>query len=234
MVKLYIAETGAPPQELGGTWPRYGVQFETMLEEAGGGFEVVYVDVENGDPLPEPEEGAALLVTGSPKGSYEGHAFIPPLESSVRDWAAARRPVVGICFGHQLIAQAFGARVEKSAMGWGVGVHTHEILGETPWRGGPDRFACAVSHQDQVVFLPDELSRIAGSPFCPNAALLHRELPVLTFQAHPEFTHDYAAALLTLRRDRIPADRVEAGLRSLENGSDRALMGRWIREFLLR
>jgi GMP synthase-like glutamine amidotransferase len=234
MVKLLIAETGAPPAELGRRWPRYGAQFETMLEGAGGGLQTLFVDVEKGDTLPEAEEGTALLVTGSPKGAYEDHAFIPPLEEAVRSYAMAGRPVVGICFGHQLVAQAFGAVVERSSMGWGVGVHTHEVLDETPWGEGPARMACAVSHQDQVVSLSAELRRVAGSPFCPNAVLAHRKLNVLTFQAHPEFTHDYAAALLQLRQDRIPPDRVEAGLRSLKNKTDRALMARWIREFLLR
>jgi GMP synthase-like glutamine amidotransferase len=233
VVKLFIAETGAPPEELSGRWPRYGAQFGAMLEGAGGGFETVAVDVENGALLPEPEPSSALLVTGSPKGSYEEHAFIPPLEEAVRRWAGAHRPVVGICFGHQLVAQAFGARVEKSEMGWGVGVHTHEILGETPWGEGPDRIACAVSHQDQVTGLPECLALVAGSPFCPHAVLRHRDLPVLTFQAHPEFTHDYAAALLTLRQDRIPQDRVRAGLRSLRNETDRDLIAGWIRTFLM-
>jgi GMP synthase-like glutamine amidotransferase len=204
-----------------------------MLEGAGGGFEPLFVDVENGASLPAPEEGTALLVTGSPKGAYEDHDFIPALEEAVRNYAHAHLPVVGICFGHQLVAKAFGCRVEKSSMGWGVGVHTHEVLAPAPWGEGPPRVACAVSHQDQVTELSEELERIAGSPFCPNAALVHRGLPVLTFQAHPEFTHDYAAALLSLRADRIPRDRVETGLRSLENETDRDLLARWIRAFLL-
>ncbi|GGY50478.1 glutamine amidotransferase-related protein [Parvularcula lutaonensis] len=231
-MKLVIAETGHPPAELPQRWPSYPLMFETMFAEAGASFETETVDVTTGKRVPPPEKGAALLVTGSPAGAYEPHEFIAPLEDSIRSWAAAHRPVIGICFGHQLIAQAFGAKVEKSPAGWGVGVHTYEVLETPPWADSPARFSCAVSHQDQVVSLPQGMRRIAGSPFCPNGVLQHEALPVLTFQMHPEFRHDYASALLGLRSDRIPKDRVAFGQASLRNGSDRGDIALWIKSFV--
>jgi GMP synthase-like glutamine amidotransferase len=231
-MKLWIAETGYPPGELGGAWPSYPSMFARMLEEAGGAFEVTSVDVAAGETLPPPEEGSALLVTGSPAGAYEDRAFIPVLEESVRRFAHAGRPVVGICFGHQLVARAFGAKVAKSSRGWGVGVHSYEVLSETPWRGGPARFACAVSHQDQVETLPEGFRVVAGSPFCPMGCLAHDSLRVLTFQPHPEFSHAYARALLRLRSDRIPPDRIAYGEATLRHDSDRGLIGTWISDFL--
>lgn len=231
-MKLVIAETGHPPAELPERWPSYPLMFETMFAEAGASLETETVDVTTGQRVPPPENGAALLVTGSPAGAYESLGFIAPLEDSVRSWAAAHRPVIGICFGHQLIAQAFGASVRKSPHGWGVGVHTYEVVGDTPWHDTPPRFACAVSHQDQVMSLPQGFRRVAGSPFCPNGVLMHDVLPILTFQMHPEFRHDYAAALLHLRRDRIPSERVAIGQASLRNTSDRADIALWIRNFV--
>lgn len=231
-MKLRIAETGKPPVELRGDWPNYPGMFDDMLRGAGGRFEIETIDVEEGEVLPGPEDGAALLVTGSASGVYEDLAFIAPLEDAVRRYADAGRPVVGICFGHQLVASAFGARVEKSDKGWGVGVHTYEIVGETPWEAGPRRFACAVSHQDQVLTPPPGFRRVAGSAFCPNGVLAHDTKPVLTFQMHPEFPHDFASALMALRSDRIPADRAELGQATLNNPTDRGIMALWIRKFL--
>ncbi|MEM6747998.1 MAG: type 1 glutamine amidotransferase [Pseudomonadota bacterium] len=231
-MKLVIAETGVPPEGVGSDWGTYPQMFEAMFARAGASFDVETVKVMDGEAVPEPQAGQALLVTGSPKGVYENHGWIPALEDAVRGWAKAERPVVGICFGHQLIAQAFGARVEKSEKGWGVGVHTYEIVAETPWVAGPARFACAVSHQDQVLETPEGFTRIAGSAFCPYGALAHDSLPVLTFQMHPEFDHDFAAALMELRADRIPQERRDLGGASLTNESDRSQIAQWIRVFI--
>ena len=232
-MKLVIAETGVPPQELRNDWPGYPAMFGAMFEGVGVKFDYQVVDSIGGEPVPEPSSGEALLVTGSPLGAYEEHAFIKPLEASIRAWAEARKPVIGICFGHQIIAQAFGGRVEKSERGWGVGVHTYEVVGEAPWGAGPSRFSCVVSHQDQVVELPPGFRRVAGSAFTPFGCLAHEELPVLTFQPHPEFDHGFASALMELRSDRIPAERTSLGQASLANGSDRPLMAQWIRDFVL-
>lgn len=231
-MKLVIAETGVPPKDLGGAWPSYPDMFQAMFASVGAGFSYDVADVLNGADLPGPDGGDALLVTGSPAGVYEGHGFIEPLEAGVRDWAAAGKPIVGICFGHQLIAQAFGGRVEKSERGWGVGVHTYEVVGEAPWGEGPSRFACVVSHQDQVVSLPQGFRRVAGSAFTPHGCLTHEELPILTFQPHPEFDHPFASALMELRSDRIPEERISLGKASLANESDRSLMGLWIKNFI--
>ncbi|MEO1656284.1 MAG: type 1 glutamine amidotransferase [Pseudomonadota bacterium] len=231
-MKLVIAETGVPPEGLGSDWGTYPQMFETMFEQAGASFEVETFNVMAGQSLPEPRAGQTLLVTGSPQGVYEDHDWIPGLENAVRAWAGAERPVLGICFGHQLIAKAFGARVEKSDKGWGVGVHTYEVVGETPWGTGPSRFSCAVSHQDQVLEAPDGFTRIAGSAFCPFGALAHDELPVMTFQMHPEFEHNFAAALMDLRADRIPQERRDLGQASLVNESDRSQIAQWMRSFI--
>ncbi|MEM1409543.1 MAG: gamma-glutamyl-gamma-aminobutyrate hydrolase family protein [Pseudomonadota bacterium] len=232
-MKLTIAQTGVPPEALRADWPGYSEMFQTMFEAAGLSFTIRVVDVENGETLGDPEPGEALLVTGSRKGVYEGHNFIEPLEASVRHYAEAGAPVVGICFGHQLVAQAFGGTVEKSDRGWGVGVHTYELLKDAPGAPSVPRFACAVSHQDQVTSLPEDFVRLAGSVFTPFGVLAHQTKPVLTFQMHPEFTHGFAEALMRSRADSIPQDRMEMGLATLQNTTDRQLIAEWIGSFLL-
>ncbi|MEM9988211.1 MAG: gamma-glutamyl-gamma-aminobutyrate hydrolase family protein, partial [Pseudomonadota bacterium] len=67
------------------------------------------------------------MITGSPAGVYEDHPWIAPLEDSIREWTWQNHPVVGICFGHQIMAQALGGMVQKSDRGWGVGLHTYNM-----------------------------------------------------------------------------------------------------------
>ncbi len=231
-MRLIIAETGRPPEELRASYPDYPEMFRAMLAEVGFRPEVDAAAVMDGETVGVPEKGDALLVTGSAFGVYEEHGFIAPLEGAVRRFAEAGHPVVGICFGHQLVGQAFGAPVQKSAKGWGVGVHRYTLTEVGKALFGEEEVSCAVSHQDQIQELPPGFEIVGGSAFCPRGMLRHRELPVMTFQMHPEFSHDYASALLSLRRDRIPDDRAEPGLESLKKTSGRLRIARWIADFL--
>lgn len=231
-MKLTIAKTGGAPEQIRNEWPNYPEMFEAMLADTGATFDYRTVDLEAGELLGDPEPGEGLLITGSPLGVYEDHAFIVPLETAVRRYAEAGAPVVGICFGHQLVARAYGAKVGKSEKGWGVGVHTYSLVADLPWQHEVDRFSCVVSHQDQVQSLPAGFCRIAGSAFTPFGALMHNHLPILTFQMHPEYDHSFASALMAVRADRIPAERTELGQATLEHSSDRGALARWIKEFL--
>ena len=90
----------------------------------------------------------------------------------MRESAHGQKPQIGICFGHQLMAQAFGGVVEKSPKGWGVGVHEYEIQAPRDWmRTHADQIACAVSHQDQVTQAPQSAHVFAGSDFAPMGRL---------------------------------------------------------------
>ena len=154
------------------------------------------------------------------------------LRRSPEKLLAAGRPVVGICFGHQLMAQAFGGIVQKSDQGWGVGVHQYQLL--VPARaylGTRPDITCAVSHRDQVVALPAGATRLAGSVFCPNGIIVYDQGPALSLQMHPEFEHEFARALLTLRAGDIPAPRVEAARGNLNGPSDRLALAAFIAKF---
>lgn len=173
-----------------------------------------------------------LLITGSPAGVYEGHDWIAPLEALIRETATAGKPQFGICFGHQVMARAFGGIIEKSDKGWGVGVHTYDIFNPAPWmEPALGHMSCAVSHQDQVIQLPDSAERIGGSTFCENGFLSYRHAPAASMQPHPEFSHEFAESLLRLRADRIGNDIADTGLASLRGHSDRAVISRWIAAF---
>ena len=99
----------------------YDALFRDLL--AGHGFDFVTFAVLDGEFPASVEDADAWLITGSRHGVYEDHDWIPPLEALIRKIDARRLPLVGVCFGHQIIAQALGGKVEKFKGGWSVGAH---------------------------------------------------------------------------------------------------------------
>ena len=188
-------------------------------------FEVI--DVIGGDPLPGVGDHDAILITGSRHSATDAVPWIDALRPLIRDSVAQHVPLVGVCFGHQLIADTLGGRVERAGAGWGVGVHRATVV----CADGPDHPGCAdfrllVSHQDQVVELPDGAELIATSDHAPVAAF--RIGSLLAIQGHPEFSTRYAGALMDARRDRIPTDVVARGEASLATPTDHGDVVRWL------
>lgn len=175
----------------------------------------------------------AWITTGSKCGANDDEPWIQELGDFIRQLWHEQRPLVGICFGHQLIAQALGGRVDKSPNGWGVGVIIHDLKKRqpwmTPWHG--DTVQLLASHQDQVMQLPEGAVVLAGSVFCPNYMMQVGDV-FLGLQGHPEFTREYAADLMEMRRDVIPGKWLEAGLHSLKLHTDDMAVARWILNFM--
>jgi GMP synthase-like glutamine amidotransferase len=225
-MKIAILETGRPPGPLAERFGRYPAMFGQLL---GPGFEILPYDAEHG-ALPErPEAHQAYLITGSPAGVYEDHGWIPPLFDFVRA-AKGKAKLVGVCFGHQLMAEAFGGKVTKSEKGWGVGLQTYEMKSSMSWTGEEERVAVPVSHQDQIVVQPPCSTIVAASDFSPYGVLAYDDQRAISMQFHPEFSPEYAKALIELRRERLPDP--DSALASLDAPNDRAVVGAWIRRFL--
>lgn len=225
-MKVGILETGAPPDPL---VPRFGAYPAMMSAMLGPGFEVESFDVAAGALPAAPDAHDAYLITGSPAGVYEPHAWIPPLKAFLGD-AKGKSKLVGICFGHQIMAEAFGGRVEKSDRGWGIGLQSYDVAGRAPWMDDVPSFAIPVSHQDQVVAQPPASRILAANAFSPFGLLAYDDQPAISFQGHPEFDPEFAKALVEIRRDRLPG--VDEALASLDEPNDRARVGGWIRRFL--
>jgi GMP synthase-like glutamine amidotransferase len=224
-VKLAILETGRPPGDLADRFGSYPQMFAEML---GPDFEVTSYDVQGGE-FPDPGAHDAILITGSPAGVYESHSWMADLLDFIR--AAKDSRMVGVCFGHQAMAEALGGRVEKSDKGWGAGLQHYAIVIAEPWMDGSvHEIAAPASHQDQVVVQPPNTEVAVSSDFTPYAALAWTDRPAISFQFHPEFSPAFAKALIAKRYDRVPDP--EAAIASLDAPNDNARVAGWIRRFL--
>ncbi len=236
-MKLTIIETGLVPQPIRADFPDYPEMFRRMVAHHDASVAFETVSVVKGEALPDPASLDAVLYTGSPAGVYDDEPWIAPLMNFIRGAAAAQTPQVGICFGHQAMGEALGGRVVKSEKGWGVGRHTYEIVQCPDWAAGafPPALSVAVSHQDQVVVKPEAAAVIAQSGFTPYAGLDYRGFPAISFQCHPEFEPDYAAALYRARRGKsLPEAEADAAIASLTGECDRRLLAGWVVAFLRR
>lgn len=170
----------------------------------------------------------AYLLTGSPAGVYEDLPWIAGLTGFLRQ-ARGRTKLVGICFGHQAIAQAFGGSVVKSPSGWGIGLQRYEVKHRAPWMDGAAHVDAPASHQDQVVATPPGSRLVLANLFTPNAGLDYGD--AISFQFHPEFDAAFGTALIEARRDRYGA-LAEPAIASYSQPNDCARVGQWIGRFL--
>lgn len=227
MTRIAILKTGAPPPALAETHGDYPAMFQTLL---GDGFETTVFDVQQGE-WPDPVGFDGAVITGSAAGVYEDDAWIGALLDWIRQ-ARGETRLVGVCFGHQAMAQALGGRVEKSDKGWGVGLHRYDVAAPAPWMApAAATVAIPVSHQDQVVAIPGEARVTLSSAFTPYAGLAWGE-DAISFQGHPEFTPAYASDLTAGRRGRIDPLLVDRALETLAQPNDRGVVADWIRGFL--
>lgn len=227
MTRIAILKTGAPPPALAEVHGDYPAMFQTLL---GDDVETTVFDVQLGE-WPDPVAFDGAVITGSAAGVYEDDPWIGALLDWIR-LAKGELKLVGVCFGHQAMAQALGGRVEKSDKGWGVGLHRYEVASPEPWMTpGAATVAIPVSHQDQVVAVPSGARITLRSDFTPHAGLAWGE-DAISFQGHPEFTPAYASDLTAGRRGRIDPTLVDRALESLAGPNDRGVVTDWIRGFL--
>jgi len=173
-----------------------------------------------------------FITTGSRASVYDDVMWIETLIDFVRRLHREKRKLIGICFGHQIIAQAFGENVEKSERGWGIGVAVNRIVCTPDWMSKTQtNLNIIVSHQDQITSLPEEATIIAESDFCPFFIVQWND-HFLSIQGHPEWNKEYSKALINERRAIIPHPIVDVGLQSLTKPLDNMCFVRWIIDFI--
>jgi len=234
MPRITILETGlvSPKnRELHGSYPQ---MFEQMIGAADASVTFNTVSIPAGEPLPDIEGLEAILITGSPAGVYDPFDWIAPLEGFVRTAHEKKVPMVGVCFGHQLIAQALGGTVRKSEKGWGLGRHVYDVApGNGLVEGAHVALAC--SHQDQVITPPAGTKTILSSDFTPHAGLLYEGGTTLSVQPHPEFSVGFALACCEMAgKGDAPDGVVVPAKASLAEPLESARLGGAITRFLTR
>jgi GMP synthase-like glutamine amidotransferase len=203
--------------------------FRSLL---GEGFDYRTFAVDEGEWPAGVEACDAYLITGSACGAYDPHPWIGELTRFL-NLAKGRAKLVGVCFGHQIMAQAFGGQVIKSPKGWAIGEQEYRVLSHEPWMDGAPAIRLPGSHQDQVVEAPPAAEVVAASDFTPFGALAYRDQPAISIQLHPEFEPAYAKALIEARRGKVYADdEADRAVASYGRPDDRARVGRWINAFL--
>ena len=229
-MKIGVLETGAPPEPLATQFGDYPAMFRALL---GEDFAWRSYDVQAGDWPGRPKDQDAYLVTGSAAGVYDSDPWIMRLMEFLRD-AKGKAKLVGVCFGHQAMAQAFGGNVVKSPKGWGVGLHSYDVRLHEPWMDAARTISVPASHQDQVVELPPGARVVAASAFTPYGMLEYADQPAVSIQLHPEFDPAYAEALIESRREaRFTPQVADAAIASLHKPNDNHRVGGWLKRFLL-
>ena len=128
-----------------------------------------------------------------------------------------------MCFGHQIIAQALGGKVEKFQGGWTIGPQTYD------WDGS--HWLLNAWHQDQVIKRPSRATNHGGNQFCENAILVYGDR-AFTMQPHPEFRKPMIDALIKYRAQGIiPNQQIALAAQGLDAANDDMKMADMIANF---
>ena len=181
--------------------------------------------------VPEKVDADIYLITGSRHSVYEELEWIPKLVKFLEVVLAEGKKIIGICFGHQLMAHYFGGEVGPAEQGWAVGVHTSNIMNHPQWLDtNLDSVSLISSHKDQVQKLPPNAEVFLSNDFCPIAGFTMQG-QVVTVQGHPEFSKDYSQALMTYRKEILGEAVYESGVKSLSEATHEHEVFSWLLEF---
>ena len=221
-MKIGILQTGHAPEALIQDSGDYDQMFCDLL--SGNGFEFETFAVVDGQFPRDADAADGWIITGSRHGVYEPHDWIPPLEDLIRAIHAKKQPLAGICFGHQIIAQALGGKVAKFEGGWAVGHVTYQQDGQP--------ITLNAWHQDQVIERPAEARVLAGNDFCENGILAYGD-HIWTLQPHPEFNNEFTGGLIDKRgRGVVPDQILDQASQQLDTPVDSPTIATFLAEFM--
>lgn len=212
---------------------QFGSYSQMIRDALGANYLYREFDVHVGE-LPEPSSACdGYVITGSSSSAYDPDPWIACLTDWLRSLDPAK-PLVGICFGHQVMAKAYGGQVMKAAQGAAVGLHRYQVIARSDWMDDTNEIVIPVVHYDQIVEPPTEARAIARSDFCPYAALAYTDRRAVSFQGHPEFSRELAALAIErwLHKGVISPNQAEAARSSLCLPENRSSIMDWIRRFL--
>jgi GMP synthase-like glutamine amidotransferase len=230
--KIGILTAGQVRDDLVERHGEYPDMFKRLLITADPHIETVAYRVYDAEYPTHIDDNDAYVISGSRYAVYDPDPWIRRLEDYVRQLYAARKPTVGICFGHQMMARALGGVTEKAPQGWGIGKHIATITEPRGWMNpAAPAYGVFVSHQDQVIRLPPPAERLATNAHCPNAMFVIDDF-FLGIQGHPEFTGEFAHDLAAGRIETYGEETFARALPTYRETVDSPLIARWILRFL--
>ncbi len=233
-MQIGLLETDVLYDEFIDEYGSYGLMFEkyfTHINNKSKPLTFRYYHVQQGEFPESLTECDAYIITGSKAGAYEDHAWIPPLSAWIVKAHQAQVSLLGVCFGHQIITQALGGKVEQSHKGWGVGVRSLTTSAHTQFKL-PSTLDLIYSHKDQVIEQPATAVNFLHDDFCPNAAYTLGK-HIISFQGHPEFSAQYSRRLLDMRSASIGEPTCSIARSSLQQATDSEFVGRLILDFFV-
>ncbi|TYL46481.1 glutamine amidotransferase-related protein [Marinomonas sp. IMCC 4694] len=232
-MKIGILAAGITPDVLRSEYPTYAEMFAQQLSALESSLSFDIFDVRLGEFPASTDVCDGWLITGSKSDAYGDDEWILQLCEFIREVDAKGQVLVGICFGHQVIARALGGRVEKFTGGWGVGVHHYQVIDSVDISLDRNDMAFCAFHQDQVVEKPEKMTTFLTSDFCQYAGLIYQDR-ILTFQGHPEFSKAYESELIdmydgkTLTTEEAIKARASVVRENIDNDQLMAWIGRFL------
>ena len=210
----------------------YSDMFISLFQSVEPALEFETYNVILGEYPKNLQDNNVYLISGSRYGVNDGDKWIDDLERFVLELQHRKHPLIGICFGHQMIAKALGGKTELATQGWGAGVQDYQIILTEPWMEPQlEQFSILSFHKDQVTKLPENAVLIAQNDFCPYSAYYIGEW-LISFQGHPELTKDYVRSLLYHRENILGREVLKNGIKSLEQQIQPQTIAKWILNFI--
>jgi len=226
LMKLCILDNDVLDPEMAPVYVSYAAMTERLLRQAGAQGEMDVFHPYHGHYPSDWNAYDAVLLTGSRADAFSDAPWVVNLRAQVTQLLAAHKELVGVFFGHQLIALCLGATVGRAPQGWCMGRMTYTRFDEPA-----QTWSLLASHQDQVLALPPGAQLMASHEQCPVAAFRVQDR-VWCVQPHPEFVPDYSAFLLHKRRVQLGEQAFQKGMDSLSQGHDGWALGQEIVRFV--
>ena len=234
-MRLCILENDDLDPPLAQRYTRVAAMFEHLFAQSGYQGRIDTFSARHGQYPVSFAAYDAVLLTGSRADSFSDEPWVVTLREQVARLLQDQHKLLGVCFGHQLIAHCLGAPVQRAPRGWRVGRQAYD------WLGAPEHLGLApgqaaqvallASHQDQVLALPPGATLLATQADCPVAAYALGD-QVFCIQPHPEFTPEVSAFLLDKRRALMGEPLYEQSMGSLSEPHDGLALARFMIRFV--
>jgi GMP synthase-like glutamine amidotransferase len=230
-MKVGILEIGGPPEDLRLHYPRYGEMAAAMLGDAHA---CQIFEIPRGDAPVRPDEFDVYVVTDSePEVTITDPLWwIPAMRNFI---AAAKHEaiIIGLGFGHVLMADAFHGRTALASDGWTLGLQSYQVEDQRIFLDDCNHISAPAFHRSRVTSAPLGARVLLRSASDPLAAFWYESHPALSFHCAPEMPFDYVRALITRARDQVvDAEGAERSLLSFGRATDGARVADWINRFI--